>query len=74
MVVLQTVMPKSARTWTPVRETAQQWMDRIGYCLHVPTCSDSEACKHKRELERARTPQPAVYRGQTASNRKLDLG
>jgi len=66
-------MPKSARTWIPVRETAEQWMDRIGYCLHSPTCTDSAACKQKR-AQQARSTAPAVYRGQTASNRKLDLG
>ncbi len=64
-------MPKSARTWTPVRETAEQWLERLGYCFHVPTCEDSAACRRKRELQQPVKPQ--VYQGRSATNRKLDL-
>ncbi len=47
-------------------------MDRIGYCLHIPTCENSESCKAKRALEQQQSTKPKVYIGQVAMPRKLD--
>lgn len=54
------------------RETVDEWIERIGYCLHTPTCAESAACRLKRALERL--PKKArPYTGQTLKPRKLDF-
>lgn len=56
----------------PGRETLEEWIERIGYCFHSPTCTDSAVCREKRANERAASTKPRVYTGTSPAPRKLD--
>jgi hypothetical protein len=63
--------------WTRIglTETAEEWIERIGLCVHRPRCSENESCRQKRALERQRQGKaPKVFTGQVPKSRKLDLG
>lgn len=36
----------------PKGEPAAAWMERVGYCFHVPACMDSAVCRAKRAAEK----------------------
>lgn len=52
------------------RETAEEWLERIGYCFHVPKCQDSAACRAKRAKEKP--TKPKVFTGKAVKPTKLD--
>jgi len=58
-----------SRAWTPLRETAEEWLDRIGYCFHTPRCTESAAC---RALRAKVAPAAKPYRGEAPKPRRLD--
>lgn len=39
-------------TWTKARETADEWIERIGLCYHTPVHADGEVCREQRRLDR----------------------
>lgn len=59
-------------TKDPVRETVDEWLERVGYCFHSPLCQDNATCRAKRALEYAAQKPSKAYAGQSASSRKLD--
>jgi hypothetical protein len=60
-------------TRDPRRETADEYLERIGWCFHSPLCTSSATCRQKRAAERLHQPlKPRVFEGVQRPAARLD--